>query len=183
MSADAPPVDVPMIPVDDLPDLPTCRVTTTVNPVGGIWFEITRGYARDLRDQLQATRPETDTNDLVPVVFPMDYAGYRSLTKGFAQLHRSDESALKQVRPQPTAGDLAIAVYCNDSQIESSMRKNYATLKAHGPGRPYGQKFTVSYNGSIMLEQQLEAALGGSEDPLEAIDMEDSRFVPGGDDQ
>lgn len=174
------PIDVPMLPLEHLPDIPECRVLATADPVGGIWFEITEAYARDLRGQLTQNRRQTPADELVPLILPMDSQGYRSLTKGLAQLHQSDEQAVKQVRPAPTAGDLAVAVFLNDSQIESSMRENYAALKRHGDGRAYGQKFGISHNGAVMLDQQLEAVLSGADDPLEAIDMDDDRFTDGG---
>jgi predicted RNA-binding Zn-ribbon protein involved in translation (DUF1610 family) len=170
---------VPEVPIEDLPDIPECRITATADPAGMLRFEMTRDRADAVREQVQATIDDApaDADELLDLVIILDYPAYASLTKGLAELHQTDEIAAKQVRVEPAdEPDVALSVVVNASQIESSMRKNYATIQQYGRGQVYGQRFGVSRNGLVMLDQQLGAALDGHDDPVEAIDTDDDRL-------
>lgn len=174
-----PDVDLEGISMDELPEMPECRVLAGADPAGAVRFEVSESYARKLLQKLEQNLHPSAAGGFVPLVLPMDYPGYKSLTKGLAQLHQIDGVGLKQIQPSPTDPDLAITVIMNGSQIESSMKKNYAALKEHGRGHAYAQHVSTSWNGAVMLHQQLEAALEGDDDPLEAVDLDDPRFEGG----
>lgn len=180
MTIDLDSIDVPQLPVEDLPGIPDCRVLATVDPRGGLRFEVDRGYARDVRDQLQHQRRVSDPGGSVDLTLVVGRRAYTSLTKGLAQLHKADDVVIKQVQVAPEP-DVAISVYLNDSQIEDSMRKNYKVLQAvTDPRQLFGQQFSISWNGSVVLDQQIEAAIDGIENPMDAVDPDDDRFVDGG---
>lgn len=168
--------DIPEIDVDDLPDLPECRVLAGWDVAGGIRFEMPTDYAEDLLEQVRAAR-EYPRDGFVDIVFLLDYPAYVSLTKGLAELHRASKDgdlAIKQVMATPQESEIAVTVLVNSSQIKSSLEKNYAALEQYGRGRQYGQRFGVSENGAVMLEQQLEAALDGAENPLDHVDADET---------
>lgn len=166
------------IALDELRDLPECRVLATADPDGLIRFDVTHEYAESLLQRTRQAVAAHQGDGLVTIMFPLDYAAYASLTKGFAQLlsaHQNGDVASKQVMPEPDIGEIAVSVAVNASQMESSVKENYAALKTHGRGRMYGQQFGVSGNGAKMLIQQLEAAVDGHENPMDAVDTEESR--------
>lgn len=164
--------DPTQVDVDELPDLPECRMLAGWDVAGGIRFEIPTDYAEDLLERVRAAQKHPE-DGFVNIVFLLDYPAMASLTKGFAELHRlseDDEVPLKQIMATPNEPDFAVTVFVNASQIETSLETNYATLKKYGRGRMYGQKFSTSPDGAVMLEQQLEAALDGADDPLDHVD-------------
>jgi len=165
--------------IDELSDLPECRIVATADPAGMLRFEMTTDRGEALLENVEETidAAPAQPDGLVELVIILDYPAYASLTKGLAQLHRAPEPTTKQVRVEPDEPDLAVAVAVNASQIESSMRKNYAALKQFGEDRVYGQRFGVSRNGLVALAQQLEAALDGHGDPLDVVDEDDERFT------
>lgn len=166
------PTDVEQIDVDDLPDIPECRVLAGWDVAGGMRYELPADYAEDFLEHVRAAR-EQPRDGFVDIVFILDYPAMVSVTKGLAELHRArenDEVALKQIMVTPDDPDLAVAVFLNESQISSSLEKNYVKLKQHGRGRMYGQEYSISTDGAEMLEQQLEAALDGADDPLDHVD-------------
>jgi len=158
--------------------LPECRVLAGWDAAGMVRFEIDEAYAESLLQQVRKVR-QTPRDGFVDIVFVLDRPAFASLTKGFAELlasHRDGDTAAKQVVVTPDSQGIAVSVICNASQLESSAKKNYAALKQH-PNQPqFGHEFSVSADGAILLIQQLEAALNGHENPLDAVDTEDDRF-------
>jgi len=164
-------------PIDGLADIPECRVLATVDPAGLIRFEVTEQYARHMYEQVEQSLGRYDGDGLLDLTFPCDGPGMASLTKGLAQLLSAPEIAAKQVRPEHVESpDIAISVAVNESQLESSAKKNYAAIKQYGLNQQYGHRFGISKNGAVILLQQLEAAFDGHENPLETVDVEDARF-------
>lgn len=160
--------------VDDAPDLPECRVLAGWDVAGGIRFEMPTDYAESLLKQVRSAR-EQPRDGFVDIVFMLDYPAYVSLTKGLAELHQASKDgdlAVKQVMATPEESEIAVSVLVNASQIKSSLEKNYAALEQYGRGRRYGQRFGISENGAVMLEEQLEAALDGAENPLDHVDAD-----------
>lgn len=167
--------EILQLPIEELPDLPECRVSAGVDVGGAIRFEIEEWYARKLRDQLEIGLENHSKDELLEIIFPLSYPAYASLTKGFADLWRSSSVNIKQVSVHPEP-DIAVTVIANDSQIETSAKKNYRAIKENGHERIYTQQFSINPNGAVILHQQLEAALDEHESPLDAIDLEDDRF-------
>lgn len=173
MSSQDPPEGVS---IDDLPDLPICKVSVAASADGVLRFEMEDWYAEELLGQLNQRLESYNGEGLIDFHLAMEYPNYVQLTKGFAELSKLDQMGAKQVSMHPEP-DVAVEVIVNESQIESSMQANYKSLKAHGPGYQYGQQFSTDPNSIVMLIQQLEGVLNdGVDDPMDAIDTDDERL-------
>lgn len=164
------------ISADDLPDLPICKVSVGSTADGVIRFEMEDWYAEELLGQLNKRLETYDGEGLISFHLAMEYPNYRTLTVGFAELSKLDEMGAKQVTMHPEP-DVALEVIVTDSQIETSMVRNYRAIKDHGRGYQYGQEFTTDANSIVLLIQQLEGVLNEDiDDPMEAVDTDDERL-------
>lgn len=170
------------ISIDDLPDLPVCKVAVADDMDAVVRFEVEEWYAEDLLEQLEELNEEYDDNEkrLVEFYLPMEYPNFVQLTKGFAELSMAEGAAAKQVSMHPEP-DVAVEVIVSDMQVASAMQRGYQTVKKYGPDHMYGQEFSTDINHIVMLIQQLELALDGVENPLDEVDASDERFYAAAD--
>ena len=166
MSADADEVDA---------GVPEVKIPAAVQAGGMLRFELNRRQVEQILDELESEYADADEDDAVPIRFIMDRPTFSMLSEGVEELQDGlPRVGVKQVPLAPDAS-FALTVVMNVDQIAHVVNTTSEALAEATDNDAYSQEFRLSRKGAILVIRQLEEALDGASEPVEAIDVSEIR--------
>jgi hypothetical protein len=155
--------------------LPECRVLATLEPAAFIRFEVSMSQIEDLHETVREDFLAASGEEIVPVKIGLERDAFTAVTDGMEKL--KENLPRQGVTPVPVTDepDIALTVLVSESQLEQAIEVNKKVLSQSEAGDRHGQEFGITQTAALVLIHQLEAAIDGSPDPIESVDMDEIR--------
>jgi|AntDeeMetagen134_2_1112570.scaffolds.fasta_scaffold06181_3 hypothetical protein len=155
--------------------VPEVKVPAAVDAGGMLRFELSEEQVEQIHEQLEEGYSDADEEGFVPVRFVMDRAAYSSMSEGLNELQGGlPRVGVKQIPLVPDP-EFALTVVMNAEQMSNAITTTEEALASSGQEDKYSQEFRLSEKGALLVIRQLEEALDGASDPVDAIDVGEIR--------